>query len=134
MHDDLLLLQRQTMNRRSFVTGFLLWPSAFSCVEPLGEEVEDDGGLRRRRVQADALRRRGRGRAGHHAEARRGVDGEAGALRRAVDQLQRPPGPPGQALEPRPLAPGERHVLRFFMYMGAPLGPPALLAAVCSAC
>jgi hypothetical protein len=68
-------------------------------VEPLGEEVQDDGRLRRRRVQADAVRGCSRGREGHHAEARGGVDGEAGALRRGVDQLQRPPGSPGQAVE-----------------------------------
>lgn len=68
-------------------------------MEPLGEEVKDDGRLWRRGVQADAVRGCGRGGEGHHAEARRGVDGEAGALRRGVDQLQRPPGPPGQAVE-----------------------------------
>jgi hypothetical protein len=64
------------------------------------------------------------------------VDGEAGALRRGIDQLQRPPGSPGQAVEHwmGSFAPDERHVLLFFscMYMGA-LGP-ALQAAVSSAC
>jgi len=96
-------------------------------VEPLGKEVQDDDRLWRRRVQADAVRGRGRGREGHHAEARRGVDGEAGALRRGVDQLQRPPGSPGQAVEHwvGSFAPDERHVLPFFMYVhgGARSGP-----------
>lgn len=74
--------------------GFVLSILAISCLEPMGQEVENDGGFRRRGVQADALCGRCRSRASHHAEARRGVDGEAGAVRRRFHQLQRPSGLP----------------------------------------